>query len=84
MDSWVVGFPVVECQSPGDQCASGNPQKVVGGVCFEIREVLVTPEKVIKGRFLCEGDPLMKDCDLGGLPGGDDYDVRATIPVLVF
>jgi Flp pilus assembly protein TadG len=83
-DSWVVGFPVVECQSDGEHCASGSPQQVVGGVCFEIREVLVNPEKIIKGRFLCEGDPLMEFCDLGGLPGGDDFDVRATIPVLVY
>jgi Flp pilus assembly protein TadG len=83
-DSWVVAFPVVECQADGEHCATGTPQKVVGGVCFEIREVLVTPEKIIKGRFLCEGDPLMEECDIGGLPGGDDFDVRATVPVLVY
>lgn len=84
VDSWVVGFPVVECQNPGDGCASGDPQQVIGGVCFEIREIEVTPDKIIKGRFLCQGDPLWDECDLGGLPGGEDFDVRATIPVLVY
>jgi len=83
-DSWVVGFPVVECQDDGTNCATGDPQEVVGGVCFEIREIQVTPEKIIKGRFLCQGDPLWDECDLGGLPGGEDFDVRATIPVLVY
>jgi hypothetical protein len=84
VDSWVVGFPVVECQDDGTNCATGDAQEVVGGVCFEIREIQVTPEKIIKGRFLCQGDALWDECDLGGLPGGDDFDVRATIPVLVY
>jgi hypothetical protein len=65
-DSWVVKLPVVECQD-STQCAGGTPQKVVGGVCFEVREVIapapgkscVAPEKagssdrLIKGRALC-------------------------------
>ncbi len=83
VDSWVVQLPVVECQNPGDGCASGDPQQVIGAVCFEIREVLVTPEKIIKGRFLCQDDPLFDECN-GGLPGGEDFDIRATIPVLVY
>jgi hypothetical protein len=83
-DSWVVGLPVIECQNPGPNCASGDPQEIVGGVCFDINEVRVTPEKVIKGRFLCPGDPRYStDCGLGSGPGGDDFGVRAQRPVLV-
>ena len=65
-DSWVVLLPVVECQD-ATHCAGGDTQKVVGGVCFEVREVIapapgkscVAPEKsgsadrLIKGRALC-------------------------------
>jgi hypothetical protein len=68
MDSWVVKLPVVECQNPGDGCAGGDPQIVVGFVCFDIQEVIVTPDKIIKGSFLCSTDPR---CDNGGFkPGG--------------
>jgi len=82
-DSWVVTLPVVECQD-SDHCAGGDPAKVVGLVCFEIREVVVTPDKIIRGRFLCEGDPLhTEECDLISPTGGEDFDVRADIPVLV-
>jgi len=83
-DSWVVGLPVVECQNPGSHCASGSAQRVVGGVCFEIQEVEVTPGKIIKGRFLCPGDArYSRDCGLGAGPGGGDFGVRAEQPVLV-
>ena len=83
-DSWVVGLPVIACQNPGPHCASGDPQEIVGGVCFDINEVLVTPEKIIKGRFLCPGDPRYStDCGLGSGPGGGDFGVRAQRPVLV-
>jgi len=65
-DSWVVKLPVVECQD-ATQCAGGTPQKVVGGVCFEIREVIAPApgktcsgpspagkaDRLIKGRPLC-------------------------------
>jgi Flp pilus assembly protein TadG len=82
-DSWVVGFPVVECQSES-HCATGTPANIVGFVCFEIREVDVVPEKIIRGRFLCPSDPLFSECDLGrSRTGGDDFGVRAQIPVLV-
>jgi Flp pilus assembly protein TadG len=82
-DSWVVGLPVVECQTEA-HCATGSPMQIVGYVCFEIREVLVTPEKIIKGRFLCPNDPLMAECDIGpSRTGGNDFGVRAQIPVLV-
>ena len=40
---------MVECQNPGDQCASGNPQQIVGFLCMDIREIVVTPDKLIKG-----------------------------------
>jgi hypothetical protein len=83
-DSWVVPLPVIECQT-GLNCAGGDPMKVVGLVCFEIREVLVTPEKIIKGRFLCPSldADLMENCDLGGDSGGLDFGIRADRPVLV-
>ena len=82
-DSWVVGFPVVECQT-STHCAAGTSADVVGFVCFEIREVKVTPQKIIRGRFLCPSDPLFAQCDLGpSRTGGDDYGMRAQIPVLV-
>jgi len=82
-DSWVVGLPVVECQTD-DHCASGDPMKVVGAVCFEMREVTVVPDKIIRGRFLCPGDPLFDECDLGRTKtGGLNFGVRADIPVLV-
>ena len=82
-DSWVVGFPVIECQSE-DHCAGGTAADMVGFVCFEIREVLVTPEKIIKGRFLCPDDPLFAECPIGPTgSGGDDFGIRADFPVLV-
>lgn len=82
-DSWVVVLPVVECQTE-DHCASGDPMRVVGGVCFEIREITVVPDKIIRGRFLCKEDPLFDECDLGlTKSGGLDFGTRADIPVLV-
>ncbi len=84
-DSWVVGLPVFECQSDTG-CAGGLPQRIVGAVCFEIREIIVTPDKVIKGRFLCSGDSLFSQCGIGGPgsgPGGQNFGVRASVPVLV-
>jgi hypothetical protein len=79
---WVITLPVLECQNPGDQCATGNTQAVVGFVCFEINEVLVTPAKIIKGRFLCPTDPR---CDSTGLgPGGTvPGALSAQFPVIV-
>jgi Flp pilus assembly protein TadG len=82
-DSWVVGLPVVECQS-ADHCAAGTAADMVGFVCFEIREVLVNPDKIIKGRFLCPSDPLFEECPIGPTgTGGDDFGIRADFPVLV-
>jgi hypothetical protein len=82
VDSWVVTLPVVECQNPGDQCASGNTQDVVAFVCFDIHEILVTPEKIIKGSFVCPTDPR---CDTTGLgPGGTvPGAISAQYPVIV-
>ncbi len=82
VDSWVVVLPVVECQNPGTQCASGDTQNVVGFVCFDIHEVRVTPEKIIKGTFLCPADPRCSGNGLGPggvVPGG----LSATYPVIV-
>jgi Flp pilus assembly protein TadG len=82
MDSWVIKLPVIECQS-ADNCAGGNTADLVGFVCFELREINVTPGKVIRGRFLCPSDPLFTECDLGGTSGGLNFGIRADIPVLV-
>ena len=82
-DSWVVALPVVECQTD-THCAGGSPAQLVGVVCFELREVTVTPDKIIRGRFLCPTDPLFDECDLGPLDsGGLDFGLRADFPVLV-
>lgn len=82
-DSWVVGLPVIECQT-GSNCAGGSPAQVVGFVCFEIREVVFTPDKVIRGRFLCPTNPLYQECDIGiTTSGGQNFGFRADIPVLV-
>jgi len=67
-DEWFVTLPVVECQNPGDQCASGDTQYIVGFLCMNIREIIVTPDKIIKGDFVCSDDPR---CDTTGFgPGG--------------
>ena len=75
-------LPVSECQTPGDQCAGGDPQEIVAFVCFDIHEVLVTPEKIIKGDFLCTGDPRCSGAGLG--PGGTvPGALSASFPVIV-
>lgn len=82
-ESWVVTLPVIECQA-GIDCAKGDPNELVGVVCFDIQEVVVTPDKRIKGRFLCKEDAAFKDCDPGLTgTGGKDFDIRADFPVLV-
>jgi Flp pilus assembly protein TadG len=82
-DSWITRLPVVECQTE-DHCAGGEPHLIVGFVCFEIREVLVAPEKIIKGRFLCDSDPLFAgNCGGPGGTGGLPFGLRSEIPVLV-
>ncbi len=83
-DSWVTPIAVSECQDV-DHCAGGAPAKIEGFVCMEIREVLVTPEKMLKVRFLCPSDPLYQTyCGIGPTgSGGANFGIRATIPVLV-
>jgi hypothetical protein len=82
IDSWYVTLPVVECQNPGDQCASGDTQGLVGFLCMNIREVIVTPDKLIKGDFVCSSDP---GCSYEGLgPGGTLIGgLSASYPVIV-
>jgi len=82
VDSWVVSLPVVECQNPGDQCASGTPQQIVGFLCMDIHEIIVTPDKLIKGDFICATDPR---CDMPGFgPGGSLVgSISADYPVIV-
>ncbi|HXV37624.1 MAG TPA: pilus assembly protein TadG-related protein [Myxococcota bacterium] len=82
VDSWVVSLPVVECQNPGDQCASGNTQYIVGFLCMDIREVIVTPDKLIKGDFICSSDPR---CDTPGFGAGGSLigSISAAYPVIV-
>jgi hypothetical protein len=72
IDSWVVRLPVVECQNPGPLCAGVTSSQITRALCFEIREIGVTPERYIAGRFFCRGpDPdLSAACDLG--PPVDD------------
>jgi hypothetical protein len=81
-DSWVVTLPVIECQNPGDGCASGDPQHIIGFLCMDIREIIVTPDKIIKGDFLCSTDPR---CDTIGFgPGGTIAgSISADYPVIV-
>jgi hypothetical protein len=81
-DSWVVTLPVIECQDPGNKCAGGDPQHIVGFVCMDIREIIVTPDKIIKGDFICSTDPR---CDIKGFgPGGIIAgSISADYPVLV-
>jgi hypothetical protein len=82
-DSWPVCLPVVECQTE-KHCSAGDPMVVKGGVCFEIREITVTPDKIIRGSFMCPGHPRWDDCDCGTTgSGGLDFNIRADLPVLV-
>ncbi|KPJ79751.1 MAG: hypothetical protein AMJ58_10915 [Gammaproteobacteria bacterium SG8_30] len=82
-DSWPVCLPVVECQTDL-HCSGGDPMQVKGGVCFEIREITVTPDKIIRGSFMCPGHPRWDDCDCGTTgSGGLDFNIRADLPVLV-
>jgi len=82
-DSWVVGLPVIECQD-ATKCNAGTAADMVGFVCFEIREVQVAPEKIVKGRFLCPSDPLFAECPIGPTgTGGDCFGIRADFPALV-
>jgi hypothetical protein len=91
IDSWVVALPVVDIRNGScpntDHCTGGDPHTVVGFVCFEIREVDVTPEKIIRGHFLCPTDPddepLFADCALKPDSGGSNTAPPATIPKLV-
>ncbi len=82
IDSWVVKLPVVTCQT-GDHCGGPYIVPIIGFICFEMREILLTPEKEIMGRFFCPG-PGELPCDVGATGGGGvNFGVRATIPVLV-
>jgi len=81
-DSWIVGLPMIECQNPGDGCAGGDTQYIVGFLCMDIKEIIVTPDKIIKGDFICSTDPR---CDKTGFgPGGGIIgSISADYPVIV-
>jgi hypothetical protein len=81
-DSWIVGLPMIECQNPGDKCAGGDTQYIVGFLCMDIHEIVVTPDKIIKGDFICSTDPR---CDKTGFgPGGGIIgSISADFPVIV-
>ncbi|MBW2424141.1 MAG: hypothetical protein JRG86_07825 [Deltaproteobacteria bacterium] len=82
-DSWTTSLPVVACQSDAN-CATGSAAQLVGFVCFEIREIEESPLNIIRGRFLCDSDPLFDECDIGRTTsGGLDFGIRADVPVLV-
>lgn len=98
IDSWVVKLPVFKCE-PGTNCAGGGPIEIIGGVCFEIREILDPsgdyhhPDREFRGRFLCgDSDDLQerelfdqycRDTATGSTPGGCNTGFRAQRPVLV-
>jgi hypothetical protein len=84
-DSWLVPLPIVECQSPGDGCAGGSPQKIVGVACLDIQEVTTGSDKKIKAEWVCPGDPRFdaSKCSVGFGPGGDVPTIDAQYPVLV-
>jgi hypothetical protein len=73
---------MVECQNSGAKCASGDTQHIVGFLCLDIHEIIVTPEKIIKGDFICASDPR---CDKTGFgPGGGIIgSISADYPVIV-
>jgi hypothetical protein len=73
---------MIECQNPGDQCAGGDTPDIVGFLCMDIREIIVTPDKIIKGDFLCPTD---SRCDMPGAgPGGTIAgSITADYPVIV-
>jgi Flp pilus assembly protein TadG len=82
-DSWVIKLPVIECQTD-DRCAGGNGAELRGFVCFEVREVVPTPDKIIRGRFLCPSEEIAVDCyNSGSGSGGIDVGIRAGTAVLV-
>jgi Flp pilus assembly protein TadG len=69
-DSWVRKLPVVECQDE-NHCSHASTPKILGGVCFEIREVIAPgpfcanapatgTSRWIKGRALCPNSPNAK------------------------
>jgi type II secretory pathway pseudopilin PulG len=84
-DSWLVPLPIVECQYPGDGCAGGSAQRIVGVACFDVQEVDGAPDKIIKGEFVCPGDPRWdaSKCSVGFGPGGEVPTIDAQYPVLV-
>ena len=84
-DDWLVPLPIVECQNPGAGCSGGSPQKIVGVACFDIQEVSPNPDKIIKGEYVCPGDPRWdaSKCNVGFGPGGDVPTIDAQYPVLV-
>ena len=73
---------MIECQNPGAGCAGGDTQDIVGFLCMDIHEVIVTPDKIIKGDFICSTD---SRCDTPGLgPGGIiPGSISAAFPVIV-
>jgi Flp pilus assembly protein TadG len=84
-DSWLVPLPIVECQNPGNGCSRSGPQRIVGVACFELQEVKVVPDQIIKGSFVCPGHPRWEGsaCDVGFGPGGEVPSISAQAPVLV-
>jgi Flp pilus assembly protein TadG len=82
-DSWVIKLPVIECQTD-DKCAGGEGAELRGFVCFEVREVVSTPDKIIRGRFLCPSEEIATECySSGSGSGGIDVGIRAGTAVLV-
>jgi len=81
-DSWIVGLPMIQCQNPGAGCAGGDTQYIVGFLCMDIKEIIVTPDKIIKGDFICSTDERCNKTGFG--PGGGIIgSISADFPVIV-
>jgi hypothetical protein len=80
-----VPLPIVECQNPGDGCAGGTAQKIIGVACFDLMWATTGSDKKIYGKFVCPSDPRFNasDCGVGFGPGGEVPTIDAQYPVLV-
>jgi hypothetical protein len=84
-DTWLVPLPIIECQNPGDGCAGGSAQKIVGVACLDIKEVNESPDNILRAEFVCPSDPRWdaSKCSVGFGPGGEVPSIDAQYPVLV-
>ncbi len=80
-DSWVMPIAIVECESSGRTCRSGQEREIVGFGCAEIRQVT---NNTIKLRMLCSGEPLFEECEIAASEsGGVNFGLSASQSMLV-